>query len=110
MTEPAVESPSEPRRSSSLSDFVAGRVTAWQRDYIRRRPQALAILARLRRGVGKQVGAMPDLWQYTLEGIPGPDAPDDAPPTRVEQAVYTALTLFAVHQQSRREEIGRAHV
>jgi CRISPR system Cascade subunit CasB len=104
MTQAAVDRPTRQRRLRSLGEFVGSRVTAWQRDYIRRRPEALATLARLRRGVGKDVGAVPDLWRYTLEGLPGPQPRGDAP-THGEQAVYTAMTLFAVHQQSRREEM-----
>jgi CRISPR system Cascade subunit CasB len=105
MTQPAADAPLAARPTGTLGRFVASRVTAWQRDYIRRRPQALATLARLRRGIGKDVGALPELWQYTLDGLPGAAPPDDAPPSWTEQAAYTALTLFALHQQSRREEM-----
>jgi CRISPR system Cascade subunit CasB len=107
MTQPAVDDPPSARPTGTLGRFVAGRVMAWQRDYIQRRPQALATLARLRRGIGKDVGALPELWQYTLDGLPGPVPRDDAPPSWTEQAAYTALTLFALHQQSRREEMHR---
>lgn len=104
MTQATEDRPVRRRVLRQLGAFVSRKVTGWQRGYIRRSPTALAILAQLRRGVGKDVGAVPDLWQYTLEGLPGPEPRDD-PPTRDEQAVYTALTLFAVHQQSRREEM-----
>jgi len=104
MTQPAVDDPPA-ARPTTLGRFVASRVTAWQRDYTRRRPQALATLARLRRGIGKDVGALPELWQYTLDGLPGPAPRDGDPPSWTEQAAYTALTLFALHQQSRREEM-----
>jgi CRISPR system Cascade subunit CasB len=89
----------------ALAAFVAGRVTEWQRDYVRRRPDALAALARLRRGVGKPVGAIPELWRYTLAGLPVERDNPGEDPTFGEQAAYTAMTLFAVHQQSRTQEM-----
>lgn len=103
MTEATTDRPARRRPLRPLGSFVSKRVTAWQRDYIRRRPDALSTLAQLRRGVGKEVGSLPDLWRFTLEGLPGKPESDD--PTYEERAAHTALTLFAVHQQSRREEM-----
>lgn len=60
-----------------------------------------AILARLRRAVGKPPGWDPDLWELTLSDVPGRVVSDA--PTNQERAVHTALTLYAVHQQSRPE-------
>ena len=63
---------------------------------------ARATLAKLRRGIGKAPGSMPEPWGVTLEGLPdsligkGGDAP-----TRGEWAVHTALTLYALHQQGK---------
>ena len=61
-------------------------------------PQWRAELAQLRRGVGRRPGERPDLWGYFLEELPeelwGRDEPSAA-----EWAIYTALTLFALHQQ-----------
>lgn len=68
-------------------------------------PQWRAELARLRRGVGRQPGDLPELWGSFLARMPeelrGSDGPSEA-----EWAIYTALTLFALHQQgtSRAEE------
>lgn len=104
MTEATTDRPTRQRPLRPLGSFVNRRVTAWQRDYIRRRPEALSILAQLRRGIGKEVGSVPDLWRFTLEGLPGPE-PYGEEPTRDERAAHTALTLFAAHQQSRREEM-----
>jgi CRISPR system Cascade subunit CasB len=112
MTDAATARLPRQRSRRSLGTFVANRVTAWQRDYVARRPAALAALAQLRRGVGEEVGAIPELWQYTLEGLPEPEGPagpgpgrEPLGPTVLERAAYTALTLFAVHQQSRRKEM-----
>lgn len=62
-------------------------------------PGARADLARLRRGIGKKPGEIPELWALTLDG-PN-EKYQGAEATRMENAIYTALTLFALHQQSR---------
>ncbi len=60
---------------------------------------ARATLAKLRRGIGKPPGSMPELWEVTLKDFPqelmgkGPD------PSNSEWAVHTVLTLWALHQQ-----------
>lgn len=58
-----------------------------------------AMLARLRRGIGKSPGSMPELWGVTLDGLPEPLLGRGDRPTPGEWAVHTALTLFALHQQ-----------
>ncbi len=60
---------------------------------------ARAILANLRRGIGREPGAIPSLWSITLEGLPEELLSRDGSPTFGEWASYTALTLFALHQQ-----------
>lgn len=60
-----------------------------------------AKLANLRRGIGKAPGSLPKLWDVTLEGMPEVLYSRDGTPTQAEWAVYTALTLFALHQQGR---------
>ena len=60
-----------------------------------------AMLAKLRRGIGKPPGSMPELWPVTLDGLPEPLAGKTGGPTKGEWAVYTALTLFALHQQGK---------
>lgn len=62
-------------------------------------PRARAQLAQLRRGVGREPGTVPEIWGLTLDGLDCP-GPGDAP-SREENAVHVALTMFAVHQQSR---------
>lgn len=69
------------------------------------RPEAAAMLARLRRGAGKPVQAVPDLW-----GLPQTDTlyaaiKDPARLERAENAVHIAITLFALHQQSLRDSL-----
>jgi CRISPR system Cascade subunit CasB len=62
---------------------------------------ARASLARLRRGVGKTPGSTPDIWEVTLSDLPEEYLSKSGKPTYVENAVHTALTLFALHQQGK---------
>lgn len=60
------------------------------------------MLANLRHGIGKEPGELPELWGAVFDGIPeeliGTKAPSDA-----EWAIYTAVTLYAMHQQGNEE-------
>lgn len=63
-----------------------------------REPVAVAARAQLRHGAGKEAGAVPSIWAYTLESQrPGLC---DLKPSWGENAVHTALTLWARHQGS----------
>ena len=61
-------------------------------------PQRRAELAELRRGVGSQPGDLPALWGALLADMPEQLQGSNGP-SKAEWAVYTALTLFALHQQ-----------
>lgn len=58
-------------------------------------------LAKLRRGIGKMPGSMPELWDTTLNDLPEALAGKGDNPTIGEWAVHTALTLFSLHQQGK---------
>lgn len=60
-----------------------------------------ASLAELRRGVGSKPGSLPQLWGTFLNEMPEEFFGRNGEPSRAEWAVYTALTLFALHQQSK---------
>ena len=60
---------------------------------------AKATLAELRRGVGRAPGELPGLWGILLEGLPEELQGAGSEPSEEENALYAALTLFAVHQQ-----------
>lgn len=60
-----------------------------------------ALLARLRRGVGKAPGELPELWGVLFEDFPAKWMSVSGQATRSEWAAYIALTLFALHQQSK---------
>jgi CRISPR system Cascade subunit CasB len=72
-------------------------------------PAARAALARLRRGAGKQPGEALDAMEYTvvqdLEPGPSHEATEQDGPTPADRAAHAALTLFALHQQSRGEKM-----
>ena len=61
-------------------------------------PQRRAELAELRRGVGRQPGDLPALGGALLADMPEQLQGSNGP-SKAEWAVYTALTLFALHQQ-----------
>ena len=61
-------------------------------------PQRRAELAELRRGVGRQPGDLPAVWGALLADMPEQLQGSNGP-SKAEWAVYTALTLFALHQQ-----------
>lgn len=92
----------ESTRFVSTYEFVTRRVENLQSRYLKDPPDpaARAQLAQLRRAAGHAVGSV-------VEALPllvNPDSPTprgDAP-TRDEQAIHLALTLYAVHQQSQR--------
>lgn len=58
-----------------------------------------AELANLRRGIGRRPGELPELWGGFLLDMPA-DFQGDKEPSAEEWAVYLALTLYALHQQS----------
>jgi CRISPR system Cascade subunit CasB len=98
--------PPEARRKRPLWEvgrFVEDQIRQLQNDFLSNQPSrragAVADLARLRRGVGKPVGALPELWRLTLDGVPAGHYS--------ETAAYAAITLYAVHQQSRSDRMHR---
>ncbi len=62
-------------------------------------PWSRAGLAKLRRGIGKEPGELPELFEIFLEGMPETFYGQGSDPSYSEWAIYTALTLFALHQQ-----------
>lgn len=60
-----------------------------------------AVLAELRRGLGKAPGTLPGLWEWTLEGLPEGLKSGTDHPTNAEWAIHISMTLYAFHQQGR---------
>lgn len=69
-------------------------------------PSRRGVLAKLRRGVGKRPGEVPEIWDITLLGLP--DSCIDR--ELVEESVHTALTFYALHMQSKDEELNKEGV
>lgn len=69
--------------------------------FMRRRIQRIhsskSVLACLRRGVGKEIGTMPNLLGFVLPEQEISNYPRQE--GQIERALYTALTLYAFHQQ-----------
>lgn len=61
-------------------------------------------LAALRRGIGRQPGEVPQMWPFYTTLNP------DGQLTPRLLAEHAALTLFAVHQQSRADPVHRADI
>ncbi|MFF8810394.1 type I-E CRISPR-associated protein Cse2/CasB [Streptomyces omiyaensis] len=105
-------------RTESVADLVTRlaqeHLSRWQRGYLGDDAKAVGTLARLRRGAGKPAGQLPDLWDLLdTQGLH--DARRDGRPlsetelARADDALHTALTLWALHQQSRGTGMHQPH-
>ena len=84
--------------------FVYGRLEHWRKEpneHIVR-----ADLAKLRRGVGKRPGELPELWSLLFLEFPEELMSQNGEPTWAEWAVSGALTLYALHQQGSPREVN----
>ncbi|MFE6447105.1 MULTISPECIES: type I-E CRISPR-associated protein Cse2/CasB [Nocardiopsis] len=88
-----------------VGELVDERVRQLQGGYLKDLPEAVATLAKLRRGAGKPVEAVPELVGLALDhrfyerfSVSDPRTED------AEAAAHEALTLYALHQQSKREK------
>ena len=99
--------PESRQRARRLAEDV-GRLVDWriggprglQARYLQNESRARGEMAALRKGASRDSGELPEIWELTSVEIP--EYASDAP-TREEIAVHTAMTLYAVHQQSRTE-------
>ncbi len=60
-----------------------------------------AILAELRKGTGKKPGDDPKLWGILFDEMPSCLMSKNGDPTAAEWAVYTSITIYAIHQQGK---------
>jgi len=86
-----------------LGSHVGSMASRLQRGYQNDRPDAVAALAILRRGVSLSPGVDPRVAALTTGDLFSDDDHLPIEPHRAEYAAHAALTLFAVHQQSHRE-------
>lgn len=91
----------------TVGAFVEDRIRPLQDGYLADRSDAVAALAQLRRGAGKPIEATPELWGLTCDERLYSSSPrlDDQESFPAEVAAHIALTLYAVHQQSRTERM-----
>lgn len=93
----------EPPQRSRISGHVDRRVRSLYKGMRNNSGAAVAALAKLRRAASSEIGDDPAAWQIAFLGF-GDNTPDDYPfPTSEERAVYSALTLYSLHQQSKDE-------
>ncbi|MGA5120904.1 type I-E CRISPR-associated protein Cse2/CasB [Streptomyces pseudogriseolus] len=105
-TTPASAPPAAVPVHQRVAELAATHIGPWQEGYLSDRSQAVAALARLRRGAGREAGEMPDLWNLIdTDALQTPAARARAlgeqELVRAENALHAALTLWAFHQQSR---------
>lgn len=95
----APQAPPGPPRSATAA-FVVAQIRPLQDGYVAERQTAAsrAGLAQLRRGVGRPFDAVPEIFEYLVDPTAPTPRTDD--PTPHELAIHTALTLYALHQQS----------
>lgn len=108
---PATEVPR--RRMSQLSElgtFVDNKISALQVQQLKGLSCAKATLAQLRRAVGKDPGSVPEIWEFTLGGVPLPYGYNANEPAPAEYAAHIAMTLYAVHQQSKTTRMHKPDV
>ncbi|MEU0769524.1 type I-E CRISPR-associated protein Cse2/CasB [Streptomyces albogriseolus] len=113
-TTPASAPPAAVPVHQRVAELAAAHIGPWQEGYLNDRSQAVAALARLRRGAGREAGEMPDLWNLIdTDALHTPAAGVRALGEQelvcAENALHAALTLWAFHQQSRGTPMHRRH-
>jgi CRISPR system Cascade subunit CasB len=97
------------RRRKDLGNHVARMIGGLQARALNTvpQPEAVSALARLRRGIGRTPGFDFTLERYVQvpEHLLGYQPADDTQATDAEHAIHDAVTLYALHQQSRRERM-----
>lgn len=68
-----------------------------------------AMFASLRKGAGRIPGESPELFGVLLTDMPEEFLSESGTPTKEEWACYTALTLYAMHQQGNNPKIWCAN-
>ena len=84
------------KQPKAIHDFVNKKI-----NYLMNREESYvrATLAKLRRGISRNPGSVPDIWDFTLSSLPEEFLSKSDVPTPGEWAAHLSLTLFALHQQ-----------
>ncbi|PJJ65183.1 type I-E CRISPR-associated protein Cse2/CasB [Compostimonas suwonensis] len=83
-----------------LYSFIDARVRKLQSGYLRKDSGDVASLAKLRRVAGADPGSEPAVWEV-MKGMPASLIGSGDAPSKSETAAHHALTLYALHQQSK---------
>ncbi|GAA0966155.1 hypothetical protein GCM10009555_007320 [Acrocarpospora macrocephala] len=88
-----------------VGEAAGGYVTELQQGYLKDQSGAVAALAQLRRGAGKLPQDVPDLWgMFGAERLHSEQTLSESDAIKAEAALFLAVTLYALHQQSRSEQ------
>lgn len=100
--------PKQSREPKALGEHVAAVVDNLQRRYLRQEAAAIAALAQLRQAVNAEPGTAGLAAVWLPDALIEPELRSKLArqprATPSEQALHTAVTLFAIHQQSQREQ------
>ena len=88
-------------KRQQVKTFVGRKLTRFERN--KENGSGKAELAALRRGVGRRPGELPELTGTFLNEMPEELMGHTDAPSSAEWAVYTALTLYALHQQGQNQ-------
>lgn len=100
--------------SRAAGDYIAHLQAGYRKD----RPEAVARLAQLRGGAGKLPADVPELWGVTglerfydhvKEAFPDEEL-SESKAERAESAMFLAVTLYALHQQSQTEPMHQREI
>lgn len=80
-----------------IAAYVSARIRALDADT----PWAKSALAKLRRGIGKDPGELPEIWDITLEELPVELLSNNGRATNTQWAIHVSLTLYALHRQGK---------
>ena len=92
-----------PSMNNMVRQFTLRQITRLEKQ--RNDSQGRAALAHLRRGIGHAPGELPLLWGSFLSGLPEELCSSSGTPSHAEWAIYTALTLYALHQQGKTDSM-----
>lgn len=92
--------------SKELAKYICKTVAALQKEYKNNSSWAKKRLATLRHVANRSIGDSPETWNVLYgESFPKSLIGMGQNPTRGEKAAFLTLTLYAVHQQSKKHDV-----
>lgn len=79
-------------------NYTLGRIKYLQS--INDMPLGRGMMANIRRGIGKHPGEIPEIWSIIFDNLPE-ELCGNKEASEAEMTIYTALTLYALHQQGK---------